>query len=257
MKKRLLTLFTIALLILAIGAVAESMALAAQKKSCNCKPTLRRRTAKKPVRKVRPKTTAPKTTAAVVGPVVATYTLPENQVFTLRMNDSLTSKTARIGDRFRTTVMIPVYASGVEVVPAGSVVEGRVTAVSPARSRGRAGSIAVAFDNLILPDGTKRKIEGSLTDVQGDAGEVDSESSVSGRSSETRQVVFVGGGGVVGAVLGGVIGGGKGAGIGAAVGAGAGVAGALLSKGKEAEVRRGTEISMMTTRPVTFTVEKP
>jgi outer membrane lipoprotein SlyB len=79
---------------------------------------------------------------------------------------------------------------------------------------------------------------------------------VSGRSSETRQIVFVGGGGAVGAILGGVIGGGKGAGIGAAVGAGAGVAGALLSKGKEAEVRRGTEISMMTTRPVTFTVER-
>ena len=252
MKKRLLTLFAImALLIVAVGPVAESVALAAQKKPCNCKPTLRRRTAKKSVRATRPKASA-----AVVGPVVATYTLPENQVFTLRMSDSLNSKTARIGDRFRTTVMIPVYASGVEVVPAGSIVEGRVAAVSPARSRGRAGSIAVAFDNLILPDGTRRKIEGDLTDVQNDAGEVDSESSVSGKSSQTRQVVFVGGGGVVGAVLGGVIGGGKGAGIGAAVGAGAGVAGALLSKGKEAEVRRGTEISMMTTRPVTFTVER-
>ncbi len=249
-------MFTIAALILVVSMLAESTALAAQKKSCNCKPTLRRRAAKKPVRKVRAKTTAPKTTATVVGPVVATYTLPENQVFTLRMNDSLTSKTARIGDRFQTTVMIPAYASGVEVVPAGSVVEGRVTAVSPARSRGRAGSIGVAFDNLILPDGTRRKIEGSLTDVRSEDGEVDSESSVSGRSSETRQVVFVGGGGVAGAVLGGVIGGGKGAGIGAAVGAGAGVAGALLSKGKEAEVRRGTEVSMMTTRPVTFTVER-
>jgi type IV secretion system protein VirB10 len=251
MKKNLLTLFTIASLILAVSSVAESVALAAQRKSCNCKPALRRRTAKKTVRAVRPKTTA-----AVVGPVVATYTLPENQVFTLRMNDSLSSKTARTGDRFRATVAIPVYASGVEVVPAGSVVEGRVTAVTPARSRGRAGSIAVAFDNLILPDGKRHKIEGALTDVPRDAGEVDSESGVSGRSSETRQIVFVGGGGAVGAILGGVIGGGKGAGIGAAVGAGAGVAGALLSKGKEAEVRRGTEISMMTTRPVTFTVER-
>ncbi|MEW6212434.1 MAG: hypothetical protein AB1631_29175, partial [Acidobacteriota bacterium] len=64
------------------------------------------------------------------------------------------------------------------------------------------------------------------------------------------------GGGVGGAILGGAIGGGKGAAIGAAIGAGAGVAGALLSKGKEAEVRRGTEISMMTTRPITFRVER-
>jgi hypothetical protein len=243
MKKRILTLSVlIALLAIAGGTVAESMALAAQRKS---RPALRKR---------KPRRARPAAKAQVTGPVTATYTLPENQTFTLRMADSISSRTARAGDRFKTTVVIPVYASGVEVVPAGSTVEGRITAVTTARSRGRQGSLGVAFDALVLPDGSRRKIEGSLTDTQGEDAEIDSESHVSGRSSEKRQVAYVGGGGIGGAILGGVMGGGKGAAIGAAVGAGAGVAGAMLRKGNEAEVPLGTEITMMTTRPITFTI---
>ena len=35
---------------------------------------------------------------------------------------------------------------------------------------------------------------------------------------------------------------------------GAGVAGVMLTKGNEAELRGGTELGMVTTRPMTFTV---
>lgn len=252
--------FAVIAFVLAVGApVTESVALAAQK-SCNCKKTtVRRKRAVRSARVVKrasPKTTAPKATAQVVGPVLATYILPENQTFRLRIDDAISSSTARVGDRFRSTVLIPVHASGVEVVPAGSAVEGRIAAVRAARSRGRAGEIAVVFDALVLPDGTRHQIEGALTDLRDeDSGEVDSESHVTGRSSETRQIIFVGGGTGGGAAIGGAVGGGKGAAIGAAIGAGAGVVGAMMSKGNEVEVRRGTEIGMITLRPVTFTVE--
>ncbi|HTG15001.1 MAG TPA: hypothetical protein VK747_07000, partial [Blastocatellia bacterium] len=57
-----------------------------------------------------------------------------------------------------------------------------------------------------------------------------------------------------GALLGGIIGGGKGAGIGAAIGAGAGIAGVMLTKGNEAAIKSGTEVGMITTRPITFKV---
>jgi hypothetical protein len=171
------------------------------------------------------------------------------------MNQTLSSRTARVGDRFQTTVVTPVYASGVEVVPAGSIVEGRVTSVSPARSRGREGQLAVQFDSVAVPDGTKHPLDGALTELQDDrAGKVDSENEVSGKSSEKRNIGYIGGGTVGGAVLGGVIGGGKGAGIGAMVGAGAGVAGAMLQKGNEAELRSGTEIGMVTTQSIIFNI---
>lgn len=258
MKRRLITAVTAAALFIAMAApLSESVALGAQKrKACNCKPALSRRTRSKA--RVKAASLAAQDTAAnaaLVGPVFATYTLPQNQYFRLRMNQTLNSGTSRVGDRFQATVVTPVYASGVEVVPAGSIVEGHVVAVSGARSRGREGQLTVQFDAVVVPDGTSHQIDGSLTELQDSrAGKVDAENEVSGNSSDKRNVAYVGGGTVGGAVLGGAIGGGKGAGIGAIIGAGAGVAGVMLTKGKEAELRSGTEIGMVTARPITFTV---
>jgi len=258
MKKSIITALAVATLIAFAAPMTESVALAAQKKrTCSCKPILHRRTRAK----TRAQTgkmiasTNGSASAALAGPVFATYTLPQNQYFRLRMNRTLNSGTARVGDRFQSTVVTPIYAGGVEVVPAGSTVEGRVTSVAPARTRGREGQIGMQFDSVVLPDGTKHQLDGSLTELQDNrSGTVDSENEVSGNSSDKRNVAYVGGGTVGGAVLGGAIGGGKGAGIGAILGAGAGVAGVMLTKGNEAEVRSGSEIGMVTTRPITFSI---
>jgi hypothetical protein len=263
MKRIVVSSFLAVALIIAVGApVAESVALAAQKKrACSCsKPTLRRKTRARATRAVAVRPVGNDysqdgANAQIVGPVVATYTLDTNQYFRLRMNQSLNSATSRMGDRFKATVVTPVYASGVAVVPAGSTIEGRVTSSVPARSRGREGQLAVAFDTLVLPDGTRHQLDGVLTELQDDRrGEVDAENEVSGRSSEKRNIGYIGGGTAGGAILGGVMGGAKGAGIGAILGAGAGVAGVMLTKGNEAELRSGTELGMVTTRPMTFTV---
>lgn len=259
MTRRIITAVAVATMLIAIAApLSESVALAAQKKrACNCKPALNRKTRSKTRAQIANKTAAQNggANASVVGPVFATYTLPQNQYFRLRMNQTLNSRISRVGDRFRATVVTPVYASGVEVVPAGSIVEGRVIAVSPARTRGREGQLAVQFDAVVVPDGTSHQLDGALTELQDTrAGKVDAENEVSGNSSDKRNVAYVGGGTVGGAVLGGAIGGGKGAGIGAIIGAGAGVAGVMLTKGNEAELRSGTEIGMVTVRPITFSV---
>jgi hypothetical protein len=262
MKRTAVSLFAVVALMLATGApVAESVALAATKKrACSCtKPALRRRTTRARATAVRgnaySSTAQGGANAAIVGPVVATYKLEANQYFRLRMNQTISSGQAHMGDRFKATVITPVYASGVAVVPAGSTVEGRVTRANPARTRGREGQLAVEFDTLVLPDGKRYPIDGVMTEMQDEQrGEVDAENQVSGRSSDKRNIEYIGGGTAGGAILGGVIGGGKGAGIGAIVGAGAGVAGVMLSKGHEAELRSGTELGMTTTRPMTFTV---
>ncbi|HXG92220.1 MAG TPA: hypothetical protein VNN73_07590 [Blastocatellia bacterium] len=249
--KRILvsSLAAIALLISAGSPLAQSIEAHTKRK-----PTMTRKSRITRARAVaRPTYNEP--APAVVGPVYATYRLDQNQYFRLRMNQTISSGKSRMGDRFKATVITPVYADGVEVVPAGSIVEGRVTSAIPARSRGREGQLAVAFDTLVVPDGKKYSIDGVLTELQDDRhGEVDAENEVSGRSSDKRQIIYVGGGTAGGAILGGVIGGAKGAGIGAVLGAGAGVAGALLTKGNEAELRSGTEIGMVTTRPITFTI---
>ena len=171
------------------------------------------------------------------------------------MNQTLNSEISHVGDRFTSTVVTPVYAGGAEVVPAGSVVEGRVTSVKSSRTRGREGQIGLGFDALVLPTGKRMALDGAVTELQDDrSSTVDGENEVSGRSADKRNVAYIGGGTAGGALLGGIIGGGKGAGIGAAIGAGAGVAGVLLTKGHKAEVRSGTEIGMTTNRPMTFKV---
>ena len=75
------------------------------------------------------------------------YTVPADTVIRVRINEELNSGTARIGDRFSANVTEPVYAgSGIEVVPVGSKVWGRVTAVNRAQKR-KPGNITVAFNS--------------------------------------------------------------------------------------------------------------
>jgi type IV secretion system protein VirB10 len=179
-------------------------------------------------------------------------TLPTDTFFRLRLNQGLSSKTAQVDDQFTAQVIAPVVRENLVVVPEGATIQGRVTSVQPAARR-RSGTIAVSFEKLILPDGGEYSIRGSLANHQE---EVDEEGRVKGKSTTKRDVIFIGGGAGVGAVIGAAAGGGKGAGIGAAIGAGVGVAGALLRKGYEAEVKSGTEIGMVLDQEITVAVAR-
>ena len=180
------------------------------------------------------------------------YTVNAGQVFRVRMNQTITSETARVGDQFATTIVDPVYANGVEVVPAGSVITGRVTTVNRASRKSKAGTIGVHFVSLRLPTGIARAINGELTDVTANDVTADNEGEVSGRSAMKRNVVFIGGGAATGALIGAIAGGGKGAGVGALIGGGLGAAGAVFSKGHEAEVKSGTEFGVVLNQTVSL-----
>jgi hypothetical protein len=195
------------------------------------RPRLRRSTRTKVVRPVTPQ--------------VVYYNVNTDQVIRVRMNQTITSETARVGDQFTTTVVVPVYASGIEVIPAGSEIVGRVTTVTRASRKSKAGSIGVHFVSLRLPTGITRAINGDLTDVTTNNVSADNEGEVSGRSAMKRNVVFIGGGAATGALIGAIAGGGKGAGIGALVGGGLGAAGAVFSKGHEAVVKSGIEFGVV------------
>ena len=168
------------------------------------------------------------------------WTLPADTVISVQMNSTLSSRTSRVGDKFIATVTVPVYVSGQTVIPAGSIVEGRVTQVTPAKRMSRSGTIAIDFDDLVFPNGTRIDLVGGLTSTDPKTRRrIDDEGRVSAEGGK-RAPVFIGGGGAIGAVLGGIAGGGKGAVLGGVAGAGAGVAAVLLSKGEEAQVPSGT-----------------
>ncbi len=193
---------------------------------------------------IRKKTTTVRK-ATVARPTVKLYTVQRGERFRVRMEETINSKTARVGDRFTTRVTEPVYSStGVIVIPTGSIVTGRVNSVRAAKKGGDPGQIDVSFVEVKLPNGTRRAINGSLTDLDTKKAKSDNEGVASGDDRKNDKIIFIGGGAAGGAVLGGAIGGGKGALIGGILGAGAGLLGERFTKGEDAEVKSGTEFGV-------------
>jgi hypothetical protein len=173
------------------------------------------------------------------------FAVPAGTRLRARINETLSSKTAKIGDTFTATVTEPVYSSnGVLVVPQGTTLTGRVDSVVAARKGGKPGTIDVSFRRLRTPNGTSRVINGTLTDLDSDDAKSDNEGTASGDRMKHRKLIFIGGGAGGGAILGAAIGGGKGALIGGLLGAGGGFLGEKLTKGEEAQVRSGTEFGV-------------
>jgi hypothetical protein len=181
------------------------------------------------------------------------YTVKAGTVLRVRMEGSLSSKTARVGDRFRTTTVDPVYsAGGAVLIPDASTVSGRVTAVRPARKNGEPGTIDVSFTSIILPNRRSVAITGFLTSLDEGGSRSDNEGAVSGKKTSRRNLKFIGGGAGGGLLIGALTGGGKGAVIGAGVGALGGFITKKLVKGKEAEVKSGTEFGVYLSRAVSL-----
>jgi len=203
---------------------------------------------KKPVLK---KKTTTRTT--VKKPVVPMYTVASGTRMHARINETLNSKTSRIGDRFTATVTDPVYSTtGAVLIPNGSTLVGRVDNVQPAKKGGNPGAIDVSFVSLKLPNGRTRVINGTLTDLNADDAKSDAEGTARGDKMKNRKLIFIGGGGAGGAILGAAIGGGKGALIGGLLGAGGGFLGQRLTKGEEAKVESGTAFGVYLNQPITL-----
>jgi hypothetical protein len=197
--------------------------------------------------------TTRRTTPRVVKPRVVYYTVPADTIIRARMDSEMTSKSARIGDRFSATVTEPVYggASGVDVIPVGSKVWGRVTSVRQAGRR-TPGNISVSFYQVQLPNNTRYAINGSLSSLQADDVNADNEGTVTGRGNRKRDAVFIGGGAATGAIIGAIAGGGKGAAIGAILGGGLGTGARVYEKEQDAEVKSGTEFGVILNRSVSL-----
>ena len=168
----------------------------------------------------------------------------------MRLNQALSSKTANIGDRFSATVTEPAHSSnGTLLIADGSKVWGRVTAVKRA-GRSSPGTLTVAFTSVVQPNGRSNPINASL--YNDESGSADNEGTVRGKSQGKRNAVFIGGGAAGGALIGAIAGGGKGAAIGALIGGGLGVGARKYEKEKDADVKSGTEFSVILNRAVSL-----
>jgi hypothetical protein len=137
-------------------------------------------------------------------------TIPVGQELDVKLQNSLSSESATVEQRFETTTAVDLTQNGRVLVPAGSVVRGVVSSVKKAGRIDRAGSLTLSFDQMVV-NGREVPIRGTATQVF-ESGGIREEAGTAG--------VGAGVGGVIGGVLGGV----KGAILGAVIGAGGAIA---------------------------------
>jgi hypothetical protein len=168
--------------------------------------------------------------------------IPVGTNLKIRINDTLSSKENRVGDRFTATVIDPSRFDE-------ATVSGHISSIQKSgKVKGRT-SMNLAFDSVQLRDGRRGVMHGYVTRVYGDdAGKADNAGGIQSGSRTNQTVKRTGIGAGVGAIIGGIAGGGKGAAIGLIVG-GAGGAGSLAVKGsKELKIESGTEMLVHVTR---------
>ena len=181
--------------------------------------------------------------------------IPQGSHVLLRLENNVTTRTAREGDYVYLRTATPIAAGGQIVVPEGSYVQGVVTrAVRSGRVKGKA-ELAIRIDTLTLASGKVIKLSPRLTSVDSGGSEqkvVDSNENEikqgSSQGADAARIAETGGGG---AAIGGLATRTwSGAGIGAGAGAAVGLATVLLTRGKEVDLRRGSTMDVVFDRTV-------
>jgi hypothetical protein len=164
--------------------------------------------------------------------------VPADTVIAVVLDQTISSKTSKSGDKFTATVESPVEIEGKVAIPKGARAEG---VVSGAKAAGRfKGGAAL---NLTL---TSVTVNGRDHEIQTSA------AMTSSKGKGKRTAVMVGGGAAGGAAIGAVAGGGKGAAIGALIGAAAGTGGAGLTGNRDITLAAETALDFKLLQPVTI-----
>jgi TolA-binding protein len=153
----------------------------------------------------------------------STADVPVGTEFDVRLQQSLSSATNQVEDRFEATTMVDLREGDRVIVPAGSIMRGVVSSVNKAGRIERKGSLTVAFDQVTV-NGRNYPIRATVTQA------IESE-------GVRGEVGKIGTGAGVGAIIGGILGGFKGAMAGILIGGGGTIA---ATEGKDVDLPAGT-----------------
>ncbi|HYU28215.1 MAG TPA: glycine zipper 2TM domain-containing protein [Gemmatimonadales bacterium] len=155
-------------------------------------------------------------------------------------SDTISSRTAKVGDAFTARVVEDVRnASGRVVIPAGSVVNGKITDVKPSPNPSTPGTLTLSVSSITVR-GKSYPIEASVDSL---------ETIHKGRGITSGDAAKVGAGAAAGAILGRVLGGNKkGTIIGGVVGAAAGAGVAHQTKDSDIVLPAGAHIIIRLTK---------
>lgn len=168
-------------------------------------------------------------------------TLPAGTVLPVDLETSVGSDISRVEQPVSGRLRRAITVGGGEVLPAGTIVSGHVTAARrPGKVKGR-GLIALRFTKLDTPGAGSTSISTATI----------SRLAPATKEKDTLKVVAPA---AAGAVIGRIAGGKSGAAKGAVIGGGAGAGYVLSTRGKEVRLGKGADLGVRLTAPVTFRV---
>jgi hypothetical protein len=173
-------------------------------------------------------------TLALLLPVLAQAggTVPAGAKISVVTDQSVSSKTAKVGQTITGTVSQDVTSGGKVVIPKGSAAKLTVSSVQASGRLSTPAKLYLRLRSVTVGGKTYTMATSSAGRTLGGKGK--------------RDAGFIGGGAAGGAVIGALAGGGKGAAIGAAAGAGAGTAGAAATGRKDIEYPAETRLAFTT-----------
>jgi hypothetical protein len=178
---------------------------------------------------------------ASAGTQTSHVTVPAGTQFSLALNQELSTRENKAGDEFTAQVVSPVAQGGEVVVPEGSTVRGRVTAVQASTGANQPALLKVAFDAI--------EVNGEFQPMQ--ATLVRAEPETKSRTSTGEAAAKIGAGTAAGAIIGRIVGGdATGAVVGGAVGAAAGTAIVLGTQDVDAVLPSGSHMSVRLDEPL-------
>jgi hypothetical protein len=186
--------------------------------------------------------------------IAAAADIPQGSHVLLRLENNVTTRTAREGDYVYCRTASPIAVNGQILVPEGSYAQGVVThTVRSGRVKGKA-ELSIRIENFTLPSGKVIKLSPRLKSVDSEGSEqkVDSnENEIKQGSSHGADAARIAETGGAGAAIGGLAARSwSGAGIGAGAGGAVGLATVLLTRGREVDLHRGSTMDVVFDRPV-------
>jgi hypothetical protein len=162
----------------------------------------------------------------------ASGTVPQGAPIHVVIDQSVSSKTAKVGQTIPATVSEDVTSGGKVIIPKGSAAKLTVSSVQASGRLSTPAKLYLRLRTVTVGGKTYTLATSSAGRTEGGKGK--------------RDAGFIGGGAAGGAVIGALAGGGKGAAIGAAAGAGAGTAGAAATGKKDVEYPAETRLTFTT-----------
>lgn len=172
----------------------------------------------------------------------------EGTTIRVRLLDRLSTGSSEKGEPFHTRVASDVLQGGRVVIPAGAEIDGRVVQVSSGHAGGH-GSMRLAPEMVILPNGSRFQLHAELTAAPGSRTRVGSEGAIRPGSRAKRDGVEYGAAVGAGLVTGAIVAGPVGALTGSLIGAGA-ITVHLLVSHPQATLESGTVLMFTLTEPL-------